>query len=64
MDSTSAWVLDRRGLGAGLDAGRARTELARRWLTAFGPGLVADLQWWGGWTGAQTKAALAALPGR
>jgi hypothetical protein len=49
-------------LGAGLDAGRARTELARRWLTAFGPGLVADLQWWGGWTGAQTKAALAALP--
>jgi len=50
------------GLGAGLDAGRARTELARRWLTTFGPGLVADLQWWAGWTGAQTKAALAALP--
>ena len=50
------------GLGAGLDAGVARTELARRWLTAFGPGLVADLQWWAGWTGAQTKAALAALP--
>jgi hypothetical protein len=50
------------GLGAGLDAGLARTELARRWLTAFGPGLVADLQWWAGWTGAQTKAALAALP--
>jgi hypothetical protein len=50
------------GLGAGLDAGLARTELARRWLTTFGPGLVADLQWWAGWTGAQTKAALAALP--
>jgi len=50
------------GLGAGLDAGAARTELARRWLSAFGPGLAADLQWWGGWTGAQTKAALAALP--
>ena len=50
------------GLGAGLDAGVARTELARRWLTAFGPGLVADLQWWAGWTGTQTKAALAALP--
>jgi Winged helix DNA-binding domain len=50
------------GLGAGLDAGAARAELARRWLTAFGPGPVADLQWWGGWTGAQTKAALAALP--
>ena len=50
------------GLGAGLDAGAARTELARRWLAAFGPGLAADLQWWAGWTGAQTKAALAALP--
>ncbi len=47
---------------AGLDAGVARTELARRWLTAFGPALVSDLQWWAGWTGAQTKAALAALP--
>jgi DNA glycosylase AlkZ-like len=50
------------GLGAGLDAGTARTKLARRWLAAFGPALVADLQWWAGWTGAQTKAALAALP--
>jgi hypothetical protein len=50
------------GLGAGLDAGAARTELARRWLAAFGPALVADLRWWAGWTGAQTKAALAALP--
>ena len=50
------------GLGAGLDAGAARPELARRWLSAFGPGLAADLQWWAGWTGAQTKAALAALP--
>ena len=50
------------GLGSGLDAGVARRELARRWLTAFGPGLAADLQWWAGWTGAQTKAALAALP--
>ncbi len=49
------------GLGAGLDAGGARTELARRWLTAFGPALVSDLQWWAGWTGAQTKAALATL---
>ena len=50
------------GLGGGLDAGAARTELARRWLTAFGPAPAADLQWWAGWTGAQTKAALAALP--
>jgi Winged helix DNA-binding domain len=50
------------GLGTGLDAGVARAELARRWLTTFGPAPVSDLQWWAGWTGAQTKAALAALP--
>jgi hypothetical protein len=45
-----------------VDPASARAELARRWLLAFGPGPVADLQWWAGWTGAQTKAALAALP--
>jgi hypothetical protein len=48
--------------GGSLDAGTARAELARRWLRAFGPALVTDLQWWAGWTGAQTRAALAALP--
>jgi Winged helix DNA-binding domain len=48
--------------GAGLDAGVARVELARRWLGLFGPAPVSDLQWWGGWTAGQTKAALAALP--
>jgi hypothetical protein len=45
-----------------LDAGAARVELARRWLLSFGPAPVTDLQWWAGWTGGQTKAALAALP--
>jgi len=50
------------GLGAGLDAAAARIELARRWLLVFGPAPVSDLQWWAGWTGAQTKAALAGLP--
>lgn len=39
----------------------ARTELARRWLGAFGPAPVSDLQWWTGWTAGQVKAALAAL---
>ena len=48
-------------LGTGLDAAAARTELARRWLSVFGPAPAADLQWWAGWTGGQTKAALAAL---
>jgi hypothetical protein len=45
-----------------LKADAARAELARRWLRAFGPALVSDLQWWAGWTAGQTKAALAALP--
>jgi Winged helix DNA-binding domain len=57
----SAW-LRAAGDGAGLDGGAARVELARRWLRTFGPAPVSDLQWWGGWTGGQTKAALAALP--
>jgi DNA glycosylase AlkZ-like len=48
--------------GGVLKADAARAELARRWLLAFGPALVSDLQWWAGWTSGQTKAALAALP--
>lgn len=40
----------------------ARVELARRWLGAHGPGTVADLAWWTGWTLTQTRQALAALP--
>jgi hypothetical protein len=39
----------------------ARVELARQWLTAFGPAPAGDLKWWTGWTVAQTKQALAAL---
>jgi hypothetical protein len=50
--------------GARPDPAAARAELARRWLSAFGPALPSDLQWWAGWTGGQTKAALAALPVR
>jgi hypothetical protein len=43
------------------DAAAARVELARRWLTTFGPAPVTDLQWWAGWTLGRTRAALAAL---
>jgi hypothetical protein len=39
----------------------ARVELVRRWLTAFGPGTVADLKWWTGWTVGQVKKALTPL---
>jgi hypothetical protein len=37
---------------------RARVELVRGWLAAFGPGTAADLQWWTGWTAGQVKSAL------
>ena len=44
---------------------RARVELARRWLAAFGPGTVADLRWWTGWPASHVRQALAAIgPGR
>jgi hypothetical protein len=49
---------------AAVGGAAARAELARRWLRAFGPAPVSDLQWWAGWTGAQARAALAALPVR
>ena len=67
-----AWLRRRApGRGDGVRRGlrtpgtAARAEAWRRptgRLLAFGPALVSDLQWWAGWTGAQTKAALAALP--
>ena len=43
----------------GLKEAEAASELALRWLHAFGPATTADLQWWTGWTGATTKRALA-----
>jgi hypothetical protein len=39
----------------------ARTELARRWLLAYGPAPAADLRWWTGWTAGDVKKALAGL---
>jgi Winged helix DNA-binding domain len=44
-----------------LPAAAARADLARRWLSAFGPALAADLQWWSGWTAGQVRQALAQL---
>ncbi|HEV2754580.1 MAG TPA: winged helix DNA-binding domain-containing protein [Actinomycetota bacterium] len=57
------WAPVETWLGRGIDtmeAGPARAELVRRWLRSFGPGTLADVKWWTGWTVAQTKAALAA----
>jgi hypothetical protein len=41
-----------------LPTARARVELVRRWLTAYGPATVADIKWWTGWTLRDTRAAL------
>jgi hypothetical protein len=48
-------------LGTRPDQDAAITEIARRWLRAYGPATLDDLQWWTGWTKTRTKAAVAAL---
>jgi hypothetical protein len=64
ISSQYQWAPVESWLPSGLEAwetGAAQTELVRRWLAAFGPGTVADLRWWTGWTAGETKRALAAL---
>ena len=66
LSSLYRWVPIERWVDGGLEPwppDRARAELARRWLRAFGPGTRRDLQWWTGWTVAQTKAAIADVGG-
>jgi hypothetical protein len=46
---------------ADLDTDVAAAELVRRWLHAFGPGTLADIRWWTGWTMGLVKRALAQL---
>jgi len=46
------------GWDGGLDAESSRVALARRWLGAYGPGTVRDLQWWTGWGVRNTARAL------
>jgi hypothetical protein len=61
LSSLYRWAPIDRWVDGGLEPwppDRARTELVRRWLAAFGPGTQRDVQWWAGWTVARTKAAL------
>jgi hypothetical protein len=44
-----------------LETDAAAAALVRRWLGAFGPGTLADLKWWTGWTMGLVKRALAQL---
>jgi hypothetical protein len=64
LSSMYRWVAMDRWVDGGLEPWspeRARVELVRRWLAAFGPGTLRDIQWWAGWTVARTKAALAGV---
>lgn len=55
--ATASWC--DLGEPPGLEA--AITEIARRWLRAYGPATLDDLQWWTGWTKTRTRAAVAPL---
>jgi hypothetical protein len=56
--ATSSWC----DVGELPDLATATTEIAMRWLRAYGPATPDDLQWWTGWTKARTRTALDALP--
>lgn len=45
---------------AAVDEPTAKRELARQWLTAFGPAPISDFKWWTGWTMTQARQAIAA----
>jgi hypothetical protein len=56
-----SWATLESWLPAGFEdwaVDKAQAELARRWLTAFGPAPVSDLRWWTGWTAGEVKRAL------
>ena len=54
----STWLP--RGIEA-LETDAAAADLVRRWLAAFGPGTLADLKWWTGWTMGLVERALAQI---
>lgn len=56
------WAPIEKWLPGGIEAPEtddAAARLARRWLASFGPGTVADLRWWTGWTAGLLERALA-----
>jgi len=58
------WVPTDAWLGAPLPTiprDEASARLLQAWLAAFGPGTMADIRWWTGWSGRQTDAALGTL---
>jgi len=58
------WVPTDTWLGAPLPTmpvAEASAKLLRAWLATYGPGTMADIRWWTGWTLRQTNAALGAL---
>ncbi len=64
ISSQYRWVTTESWLTGGvaeLPTESARVELIRRWLRAFGPGTVADIRWWTGWTVAEARRALGEL---
>lgn len=57
------WVpAERLGPLEPLEPERARQELLRHWLGAFGPGTETDIRWWTGWSAKDARAALAGVP--
>ena len=64
ISSQYEWVATDHWLDAEpepMAAEAARVELVQRWLAAFGPATLDDVQWWTGWGKGVTKAALSAL---
>jgi hypothetical protein len=55
---TENWI---QGAIAGEATQTAIVELARCYISRFGPVTTADLQWWSGWTLATTRRALSAI---